>query len=207
MARKAKVYNWEAIKALYAQGVKYRSISDQLGVPIPTLKARIIKERWIDAKLAVAEQRAPKPEPEGESRESVSRRFKNWFVADAEKVMRALDVLDPQQLELKELEQRESVVKSLHSRLSGQLGWGQEVEQHAIRGNLLSQLAAEITQQREIVLDRQAKSKVIDVQPVANEQQLAGQVEVEHNSCCASTSESVAEGEKHAFSEGEPAEG
>jgi len=208
MARKAKVYNWEAVKELYIQGLRYRAISDQLGVPIPTLKARIIKERWVDAKMAVMEQRAPKTEPEPETREAVSRRLKRWFVADAEKVMKALESHDPSVLELKELEQRESVVKSLYSRVSGQFGWENESEgNNPIRGNLLAQLAAEINQQREIVLDRQAKSKVIDVQPVVNEQQLAGQESAVSNACCASTVEG-GEGEgKHAFLGDEPAGG
>lgn len=207
MARKAKVYNWEAVKELYIQGVRYRGISDQLGVPIPTLKARIIKERWVDSKMAVLEQRAPKVDQAGEGREAVSKRLKDWFVADAEKVMKAIESHDPAHLELKELEQRESVVRSLHSRLSGQLGWGQEIEQHAVRGNLLAQLAAEITQQREIVLDRKAKSKVIDVQSVVDTEQEACQDGVVSKTHCASTSDCGEAGEKNAFSNGEPAGG
>lgn len=208
MGRKAKQYNWDAAKDLYTQGVRYRAIAEQLNIPLPTLKAHIRINGWIDSKLVAIQERRPKAEPEPETREAVSRRMKRWFVADADKVMKALESHDPSGLELKELEQRESVVKSLYSRVSGQFGWENENEgSNPIRGNLLAQLAAEINQQREIVLDRQAKSKVIDIQPVTTAEQPMGQADAKDNSCCASTGSVDPAEEKHAFSGEEPAGG
>jgi hypothetical protein len=207
MPRRVKNYPWDKAKLLYMQGVTMSQIAEQTGIPLITVRGTIQRKRWTVERSQLHGDPGDGSILVKETVDAVSRRFKQWFLDDAQRVMTALETHDPNGLELKELEQRESVVKSLHSRLSGQLGWGQEVEQHAIRGNLLSQLAAEITQQREIVLDRQAKSKVIDVQPVTNEQQIAGQDAAVSNACCASTSDCQPDGEKHAFLGPEPAGG
>lgn len=194
------------VKTLYMQGVSYKQISEKTGVPLNTVQGTIARKKWALERQLAAGDPGNGQIVTRETVDAVSRRFKQWFLDDAQRVMTALETHDPNGLELKELEQRESVVKSLHSRLSGQLGWGQEVEQHAIRGNLLAQLAAEITQQREIVMDRQAKTKIVDIQPVTNTEQDSCQEVVVSNACCASTVESEGEGGKHAFSNGEQPE-
>lgn len=207
MPRRSKGYDWDGVKALYMQGVSYEQISQKMGIPLFTVKGTVQRKKWALERQLAAGDPGNGQIATRETVDAVSRRFKQWFLDDAQRVMIALESHDPNGLELKELEQRESVVKSLHSRLSGQLGWGQEVEQHAIRGNLLAQLAAEITQQREIVLDRQAKAKIVDIQPVASTEQLAGQESAVSNACCASTVYSDPAEEKNAFSNGDPAGG
>ncbi len=207
MPRRSKGYDWDLVKTLYMQGVSYAQLAEKTGIPYNTIQGTVQRKKWALERQLAAGDPGNGQIATRETVDAVSRRFKQWFLDDAQRVMTALESHDPNGLELKELEQRESVVKSLHSRLSGQLGWGQEVEQHAIRGNLLAQLAAEITQQREIVLDRQAKSKVIDVQPVTNEQQIASQDSAVSNACCASTVDGAEGQGKHAFSGEESAGG
>lgn len=207
MPRRSKGYDWDLVKTLYMQGISYAQLAEKTGIPYNTIQGTVQRKKWALERQLAAGDPGNGQIATRETVDAVSRRFKQWFLDDAQRVMTALETHDPNGLELKELEQRESVVKSLHSRLSGQLGWGQEVEQHAIRGNLLAQLAAEITQQREIVLDRQAKSKIVDIQPVTNTEQESGQEASVHNACCASTVESGPAEERNAFSGDEPAGG
>lgn len=155
--------------ALYMQGLPVAEIADQLQMNKRTLESKIFREKWSVKRLeckTLSKRYSLTSLPDDP--DSVSAQMKRQLIETAQHTLDALKRHDPIFLELKELQIRESVIKTVQDRLEILLNWGNETRKEEISYTFLSQMGSELDKQRKEAEAMVSSGETVEAEVISN---------------------------------------
>lgn len=126
---------WERAKAEYLSGRAWKAISDDLNVPLDTLRSRACREGITKVK---AQMQTVCIEKKNQSLESLSALVRSKLAADAASTLERIDSYDLEGI--KDESTREQILGSVAKRSALVFGWSEQGEQASVSINLLGSM-------------------------------------------------------------------